>query len=240
MRGPQTEGMTKENLKRLYVDDPGATLESVAEILGSHRETVRRWLKRYGLPVKAKARPGQAKKAVNKPLEDAEWLKKQLETKTAIDIARELGTTDSMVWHWRKLHSLEFDESRSEAVKAALAKRYPEGRFGENASNWRGGRRKIRGGYIYIYAPEHPNATNNGCVMEHRLVMEEILGRYLESDEIVHHVDGNKSNNDLGNLVVMRRGEHVTKHFEALDELIMAERRIAELEAEIAELRGEN
>lgn len=35
---------------------------------------------------------------------------------------------------------------------------------------------------------------------EHRMVMEAILARKLSSDEIVHHIDGNKSNNHPENL----------------------------------------
>ena len=36
----------------------------------------------------------------------------------------------------------------------------------------------------------------------HRLVMEEHLGRELTKDEVVHHIDRNKSNNDLDNLML--------------------------------------
>ena len=47
---------------------------------------------------------------------------------------------------------------------------------------------------------------------EHRYLMEQKLGRTLTSDEVVHHIDGNRSNNDLSNLVVMSRGEHSKLH----------------------------
>ncbi len=45
----------------------------------------------------------------------------------------------------------------------------------------------------------------------HRLVAEKMLGRKLEYDEVVHHKDGDKTNNHPSNLEVMTRGEH-TKH----------------------------
>jgi hypothetical protein len=43
--------------------------------------------------------------------------------------------------------------------------------------------------------------------------MESILGRRLRSDEIVHHKDENKKNNEPGNLELMTRAEHARHHF---------------------------
>lgn len=47
---------------------------------------------------------------------------------------------------------------------------------------------------------------------EHRVVMEEKLGRSLNSHEIVHHVDGNKKNNHPDNLIVTNRSKHAVHH----------------------------
>ena len=46
----------------------------------------------------------------------------------------------------------------------------------------------------------------------HRVVAEAMLGRKLRSDEVVHHIDGNKRNNDPSNLQVMTRSEHARMH----------------------------
>ena len=47
---------------------------------------------------------------------------------------------------------------------------------------------------------------------ESRLIVEELLGRILKYNEIVHHVDGNPSNNSRPNLVVMERAMHSSLH----------------------------
>ena len=83
---------------------------------------------------------------------------------------------------------------------------------GERPHNFKGSRlqfsRKESKGYVMVYMPEHLQATKAGYVREHRLVMEEHLGRLLLEDEIVHHKDGNTRNNVVDNLEVMKKVEH--------------------------------
>lgn len=71
--------------------------------------------------------------------------------------------------------------------------------------------RKSQGDYIMIYAPDHPLASR-GYVMEHRLVMESSIGRFLYAHECVHHKNGNKRDNRLRNLQLMTIGEHTRHH----------------------------
>ena len=47
---------------------------------------------------------------------------------------------------------------------------------------------------------------------EHRLIMENFLGRKLEFNEVVHHIDGNKINNNLDNLDLCTRVQHNRCH----------------------------
>ena len=71
---------------------------------------------------------------------------------------------------------------------------------GKDHYAWKGGRLKTTKGYIDIYIPGHPHARGGKYVLEHRLVMEKKLGRYLERYEIVHHKNGIKDDNRLRNL----------------------------------------
>lgn len=60
-------------------------------------------------------------------------------------------------------------------------------------------------GYRLVFEPNHPMATKAGYVPEHRLVVMNILGRMLEKDEIVHHINGNKLDNRFDNLQIISR-----------------------------------
>ena len=70
-------------------------------------------------------------------------------------------------------------------------------------------------GYILAKAPYHPSANKRGYVYLHRLIMENYLGRYLESNELVHHIDGNRENNNVLNLKLTTPSEHhIKEHYE--------------------------
>jgi len=117
--------------------------------------------------------------------------------------------------------------------------RYQNGRCGKKAANWRGGKR-VANGYVFLYTPGHPNATpDKPYIQEHRLIMEKHLGRFLETDEVVHHLNGVKTDNRIENLQVIKRGKHVSNHFKASHEVLTIREYIKELEAENEYLRAE-
>lgn len=76
-------------------------------------------------------------------------------------------------------------------------------------SNWKTIK---KGEYLYAKIPEHPMANKNGYVLEHRVVAENKIGRLLKDNEIVHHIDGDKHNNNPENLEVMDELEHSIFH----------------------------
>lgn len=82
----------------------------------------------------------------------------------------------------------------------------------EKNSMWNGGTTYNTKGYILLKNPNHPRANNHGYVLEHILVMEKKLGRYISNDEAVHHLNGIKTDNRPENLEVILYGEHSQFH----------------------------
>lgn len=152
---------------------------------------------------------------------DKDWLAEQVASgKSDRDIALEKGMTASAVGWYRRQYKIP-PRPASERASAAFKAKYPNGRMGSDAGNWRGGRSASGSGYIRIYKPDHPAANSNGYVYEHRLVMEQKLGRLLEKCELVDHIDRNRSNNAPENLRLhASRSEHVKDHFSARDQMV--------------------
>lgn len=63
-------------------------------------------------------------------------------------------------------------------------------------------------GYLTVYEPDHPAANVSGRILEHRWVVEQLLGRRLETTEQVHHINGEKDDNRPENLQIMTPTEH--------------------------------
>jgi hypothetical protein len=62
-----------------------------------------------------------------------------------------------------------------------------------------------KGGYRVI-------RVNGVSHLEHRLVMENWIGRKIKKDEHIHHKDGDKLNNRIDNLILLTSKEHATLH----------------------------
>jgi hypothetical protein len=92
---------------------------------------------------------------------------------------------------------------------------------------WQGGKSTTSGGYTTIYMPTHPKADKRHRVREHIVVWENTHGRKLRKGEIVHHINGLKSDNRPENLVAMLGKEHIRF-------IPMLQKRIQQLESELA------
>ena len=126
------------------------------------------------------------------------------------------------------------EETRNKMRLARLSKKRPgfvpwnkgtRGACKPNSTSFKKGRKphnfkgwyRSKEGYIFIYFPEHPFATGEKFrktyVMEHRLVMEKNIGRYLKSDEIVHHINEKRDDNRIQNLRLCKNNaEHKSFH----------------------------
>ena len=77
----------------------------------------------------------------------------------------------------------------------------------------------LLGQYEYIIDKEHPRANEDGLVYLHVVIAENMLGRHLFAEEVVHHKDLNKLNNDPDNLMVFAtKSDHTRFHMNGCDE----------------------
>lgn len=104
-----------------------------------------------------------------------------------------------------KIFKLPKVRSSSNKILRRLDKyRIPRRDFrGINNPMWKGGKKTGKGGYVLVWRPDHLYSNAQGYVSEHRMVMEEHIGRYLTPTEIVHHVNKNRQDNRIENLQLM-------------------------------------
>lgn len=143
-----------------------------------------------------------------RPYEDREWIRERYEDRqmSLRQLAAEARCGLRTIVRWMDIHEIP----RREISTARRLSRTTPPR-GENHWNWKGGRITDRVGYVKVIGPQDWPWTEmfdqSRYIFEHRLVMAEMLGRALLPGETVHHIDGDRSNNDPSNLQ-LRQGNH--------------------------------
>lgn len=175
----------EEFLYRQYVVEK-RSLMTVAQALGVSCSTVRHHMKRFDIPIRTPKEAGRLATGTRNPMYEkcrsAEHRRKLSEAQ------KRRFAQGSRQWNTGKRLTPDHRRKISRANRGASNRR------------WRGGRIVTTHGYIAVYVPSHPYPIRGSYVYEHRLVMEQHLGRYLRPEEVVHHINGDHADNRLENL----------------------------------------
>lgn len=174
--------MTKLQERILSMASPSTSCAEIAQALDCDSTTVRRLLLAHKAPMRAR----KSRQGVKPDSLTARILALADGIRSSKDIAGMLGCSPKTVQSTLKVH--QAPKLTQGAQRGEANHFYIDGRSVE------------LDGYALVAAPPgHPNARGNR-ILEHRLVMEQKLGRYLLPTEIVDHIDGLHLHNAPSNL----------------------------------------
>lgn len=204
--GRAAKNISKETLIELYINQ-GLTQKEICKVLGiGITTTVTKYMRIHGIEPRDTNFERSLLYKFNLTEEDFknELFKLYIgEQKSQNDLSAKYGVSNVIIARYLKKYKIPVrDHKTANHVNNTSFRN----------KNWRGGRKITPEGYITIYDPIHPRAINGTYVYEHRAVMEKHLGRYLEKDEHIHHINGNRLDNRIENLKKLTSSEHAKIH----------------------------
>jgi predicted DNA-binding protein YlxM (UPF0122 family) len=199
--------LNKEEILILY--NSGSSVIQIANQLNIKPQYIYRFMKYHNIPLrtiseslvlayKNKVKKKNVKRRVNNYSKITKEMLVQLyynDNKTISAVAKQLNVTPIGIFKLMKKYNMEKKK-----------------RLGLNNPHWKNGI-MFNGKRKLIYQPNHSNINFLGkYVYEYRLVAEKKLGRVLNKNEVVHHIDNNSENNSSGNLLVLTQAKHINLH----------------------------
>jgi len=225
--------LEKEVINQLYHVD-NLRLKDVADKLGVCSDTVRRNMRKYGIPPKPPIlyRKGQDDRICNLlPQAKELYLVKQYPLSK---VCKELGISFTTIKRLFNDNGIPV-RSIGESVKLSYLQNKTMGfPKGKKHPRYNGYRTYEVGGYIRVYNPAHYRSGVNGYVFEHILVWEDTHNKRLPNNWVIHHLNGIKNDNRPANLVAMPDRKHRRLLSEKAKRIQSLELRILELEKALA------
>lgn len=169
----------------------GRTARDIGADLGMSYQALQRRLQKEGVKLRGRGPTSTGRQKLSEyrraPIDDEQLMSMHLQGMSTAEIGAALTPPVSSEAVRRRMKTL--------GLARLPAKARPE----RNAF-WAGGMTVDTDGYILVKCPDHPHKDHNGYVRQHRLVMEDSLGRYLIPGEVVDHKNGDTSDNRLDNL----------------------------------------
>lgn len=192
-----TEYRSKQWLYQKYIVERLSS-QKIADFVGCGRKTLDQWLAKVKI-VKRGFGGSKGKKS-------KEWLIKEyiVKGKTLGILAKELEVDPKVIHRWL----IDYNIPRHKTGAYYTGKEH----------HWWNGGEHLNGsgptkGYTTVYIPSHPHSMYNGCVWKHRIVVENYIGRYLNKEEVIHHINFSRSDNRIKNLYLFpTHKEHMLWH----------------------------
>ena len=172
------QNIPKDELEKMYLQEY-KTMKEIAHHFLVHSQTISCKIRGYGIPTRHRCRMFSL---LTKSVAEDMYIKKGI---TAGRIAKIYGVSPNTVCR--------------HLVKLGIPLRNV-GAVGDKHWHWKGGSYN-KSGYKVI-------SIGGIKQYEHRIVMGKKLGRELLKHEVVHHVNGDKSDNREENLTIMHQGDH--------------------------------